>query len=877
MARHIPTRNRSALPLAADLTHHGDRLAVVTGGQHITYADLAERVAGTAALFGTARKLVLIAAGNDLGSLVAYLAALQAGHPAMVVPGDNPSHVDALVDCYDPDVVVQPASSGDPDVRRPTSVHDLHPDLALLLCTSGSTGSAKVVRLSHRNVQSNAEAIAAYLDIRASDRAATSLPMHYCYGLSVVNSHLVRGGGLVLTDNSVVDPCFWDEVRAHGVTSFAGVPYTFDLLDRIGFASMSVPSLRYVTQAGGRLDPARVRRYAELGERDGWQLFVMYGQTEATARMAYLPPERARTRPETIGVPIPGGSFTIEPLPDDEAGDEGAGADTGELVYRGPNVMLGYAHQPGDLALGATIDALRTGDIARRTGDSLYQVVGRRTRFVKLFGLRIDLQRVEDLLGGHGIVATCTGDDEGLIVAVGAEEATDHVQGLVTHHLGLPASRVHVLGFAELPRRGNGKPDYAAITRHAHAQAATRAGGDSPAATGNDPVRAVFAEVLQRDDVTDASTFVGLGGDSLSYVEMSIRLEQTLGHLPPGWHTTPVGRLTPARRGSRLLRQVETSVVLRAVAIVLVVSTHADLVRLPGGAHVLLAVAGFNLARFQLGSASMARSIARVAVPSVGWIAAVAATTDEYTLAHVALVHGQVGAGTEWRYWFVEALVQILAVVGLAFAVPAVRRIDRRHAFGVALLVLVAALTIRFDLLGLPDVHRPLYRPHEIAWIFAVGWAAARASSPARRIAVTALAVPAVPGFFGDPGREALLLAGLMALLWVPSVRLPGPVTRVVGPVAGASLYIYLSHWQVYPPLLDRYGSMVAIVGAVAAGVGIWTVVQGVAPARHRATRRAGGLRAEGAAEDARPRVGGVAVVGLDRHVDDRVVAVVDV
>lgn len=870
-----PTRDRSPLPLATDLAHHGDRLAVVTGGQRITYTDLAERVAGTAALLGTARKLVLIAATNDVGSLVAYLAALQAGHPAMLVPGDNPSHVDALVDCYDPDVVVQPASSGEPDVRRPTSVHDLHPDLALLLCTSGSTGSAKVVRLSHRNVQSNAEAIAAYLDIRAGDRAATSLPMHYCYGLSVVNSHLVRGAGLVLTDTSVVDPCFWDEVRAHEATSFAGVPHTFDLLDRIGFASMSVPSLRYVTQAGGRLDPARVRRYAELGERDGWQLFVMYGQTEATARMAYLPPERARTHPGTIGVPIRGGSFTIEPLPDDEAGDEGA--DTGELVYRGPNVMLGYAHQPRDLALGATIDALRTGDIARRTDDGLYEVVGRRNRFVKLFGLRIDLQRVEDLLGGHGIVATCTGDDESLIVAVGADEATDHVRGLVTHHLGLPTSRVHVLRFAELPRRGNGKPDYAAITRQARARPATRTGSDSPAATGSDAVRAVFSEVLQRDDVTDASTFVGLGGDSLSYVEMSIRLEQTLGRLPPGWHTTPVGRLTPARRGARLLRQVETSVVLRAVAIVLVVSTHVDLVRLPGGAHVLLAVAGFNLARFQLGSASMVRSIARVAVPSAGWIGAVAATTDEYTLAHVALVHGQVGAGTEWRYWFVEALVQILAVVGLAFAVPAVRRIDRRYAFRVALVVLVATLTIRFDLLGLPDVHRPLYRPQEIAWIFAVGWAAARASSPARRIAVTALAVPAVPGFFGDPGREALLLAGLMALLWVPSVRLPGPVTRVIGPVAGASLYIYLSHWQVYPPLLDRYGSVVAIVGAVVAGVGIWTVLQRAAPARRRATTRRGELRAEGAAEDARPRVGGVAVVGLDRHIDDRVVPVVDV
>lgn len=878
MALLTPRRPRSAPPLAADLAHHGDRLAVIAGDRHITYAELAALVDVSAAQLGATRKLVLIAATNDLGPLVTYLAALGHGHAAMVVPGDNPSHIDALVARYDPDVVVAPGAAGEPDVRRRTSAHELHPDLALLLSTSGSTGSPKLVRLSQRNVQSNAEAIATYLDIRPGDRAITSLPMHYCYGLSVVNSHLARGAGLVLTGSSVVDPCFWDQVRAHGVTSFAGVPYTFDLLDRIGFASMSVPTLRHVTQAGGRLAPERVRRYAELGERDGWQLFVMYGQTEATARMAYLPPELARNHPGAIGVPIPGGSFTIEPLP----GDEACGvADAGELVYRGPNVMLGYARHAGDLALGPTIDALRTGDIARRTDDGIYEVIGRRSRFVKLFGLRIDLQRVEDVLAGHGIGATCTGDDEGLIVAVGPDEAPDRVQALVTHHLRLPASAVLVAGFAELPRRGNGKPDHAAITRQARERAPVRPTTDGAVTTGDDAVRAAFAEVLGRDDVTDGSTFVSLGGDSLSYVEMSVRLEQVLGRLPAGWHTTPVEQLVPGRRGAGRLRQVETSVLLRALAIVLVVSTHADLVRLPGGAHVLLAVAGFNLARFRLGSASMARSIARVAVPSVCWIGAVAATSDRYTLAHVALVHGQLGAGTEWRYWFVEALVQILAVVGLVFAVPAVRHVERRHPFGVALVVLVGALTIRFDVLDLPDLHRPIYRPHEISWIFAVGWAAARASSPARRLVVTALVVPAVPGYFGDPGREALLLAGLLALLWLASVRLPGPAIRVVAPIAGASLYIYLTHWQVYPPLLDRHGSLVAIAAALLVGVGVWTVVERMAPARLRAVRRRRRRRVqlgrEGAAQDARSRVGGVAVVGLDRHVDDRVIAVVDV
>ena len=164
-----------------------------------------------------------------------------------------------------------------------------------------------------RNLVSNAAAIAEYLGIRETDRAATTLPMSYCYGLSVIHSHLLRGAGLVLTDHSVVDDEFWELFRRHRGTTFAGVPYTFELLERVGAETLDLPHLRYVTQAGGQMPPERVRRFAELGRRQGWDLFVMYGATEATARMAYLPPQLASSHPGTIGGPIPGGSFTVEP------------------------------------------------------------------------------------------------------------------------------------------------------------------------------------------------------------------------------------------------------------------------------------------------------------------------------------------------------------------------------------------------------------------------------------------------------------------------------------------------------------------------------------------------------------------------------------
>jgi acyl-coenzyme A synthetase/AMP-(fatty) acid ligase len=262
------------------------------------------------------RRLVLVPGVNELEPVVVYLAALSAGHPVLLVPGDNATASDALTAAYDPDVVLRRAEGEWVlDEQRSGSAHLLHPDLALLLSTSGSTGSPKLARLSHENVQANAEAIAESLQIRPNDRAVTTLPMHYCYGLSVINSHLACGASVILTDRSVVDPCFWDLVRERGATSFAGVPFTFELLDRVGFEDMALPHLRYVTQAGGRLAPDRVRRYADLGRRRGWDLVVMYGQTEATARMAYLPPDLVAEHPEAIGMPIPGGRFALEPLP----------------------------------------------------------------------------------------------------------------------------------------------------------------------------------------------------------------------------------------------------------------------------------------------------------------------------------------------------------------------------------------------------------------------------------------------------------------------------------------------------------------------------------------------------------------------------------
>lgn len=841
MQQQEPTAPRQpATPgFVADLAARGDRVAVIEpGGVEVTYRDLDERVTDAAHAIGAGRRLVLLASRNDLASVVGYLAALRGGHPLLLVPASDERQVAALVAAYDPDVVL---SGGQVQRRRAGSAHELHPDLAMLLSTSGSTGSPKLVRLSAAGVDANAAAIAEYLGIRDTDRAALSLPLHYCYGLSVLNSNLQRGAAVLLLDCSVTEPRHWDAVRTHGATSLHGVPYTFELLDRVGFAEMvtsgRLPSLRYLTQAGGRMAPADVRRYAALGERAGWELFVMYGQTEATARMAYLPPRLAAAHPAAVGVPIPGGSFELRDCVDG----------VGELVYRGPNVMLGYAERPADLALGRTVDALPTGDLARRGPGGLIEITGRSSRIVKPFGLRVDLDRVERLLADEGCIAACGGDDSGLVVAVIPGHDADRVRDGVADLVGLPAGRISVCELAEFPRLASGKIDYSELRPPA-------SGPDPRLRCGSRPVLAAFHRVFPLQRLDEGATFVGLGGDSLSYVQMTMELERVLGHTPAGWPMAPIRELearTPRRRAWTAL---ETPVVLRALAIVLVVGSHVGLFTVLGGAHLLLAVGGWMFARFVLEnetdgapapSRRILRSLCRMAIPTLLWVCYRAAVDADIEWHNVLLLN-QFLDPSAWGYWYVEVMIQALLLLAAVFSVPTVRRLHRRFPFGFALGVLAVALAAR----GFTDPGNEfsdrLMGIHLVLWLFVLGWVARAASSPGRRIAVAGLVLLLVPGFFADPVRDGIVAGGLLALLVVSHLPVPRSLAAPIGHIAAASLYIYLTHYAVFPALLPVLPPWAVVLGCLAAGILTWSIVERWAPrwaGRLAAARHPSGVR----------------------------------
>jgi hypothetical protein len=388
---------------------------------------------------------------------------------------------------------------------------------------------------------------------------------------------------------------------------------------------------------------------------------------------------------------------------------------------------------------------------------------------------------------------------------------------------GLAPVAVDVRVVETLPRLANGKPDHCAVR-------ALR--GDSPPARTTTPVRDLYRAVLRLDAVDGDDAFVALGGDSLSYVELSVGLEELLVDLPDAWPMMRVAdleRLADDRTATRpgLVRWTETTVALRAGALGLIVATHAGLTDLRGGAHLLLAIAGWNFARFQLPATPprLVRSISRIVAPTLAWLSALLVLTDDYAPHNLLLLHSQIGPeawSPQWRYWFVEALVPVLAVLGGLLCVPAVRRLEGRRPFGFAL-----ALTASAFLLTLPaSGDRIIHRPQTIAWVFALGWVAQRAATNRQRAAVSVASAVGCHLFFVDPEREGVLIVGMLLLLWVRSVPVVAPLHRVAGLLASASLWVYLVHWQVYPTVVEHVTPAAATVVSLGAGVAVhaaWT------------------------------------------------------
>lgn len=524
------------------LRDHGNSIAVITGrGERLTYTELADRADALAADIGGPARLVIIEFGNVLECVVAYLACLRAEHPVILVEPGSTARDNRTSITYGAASIFHLVDGAwrfdELDSALPVNPH---PELCVLLSTSGTTGSPKLVRLSRANIQSNAASIAAYLQMTPADRAITSLPLYYSYGMSVLNSHLQAGATLLLTERSVAEEPFWTLFEREGATTLSGVPFTFDLLERVGFRARHYPALRYLAQAGGRMPAERVALYARWAKENAKEVFVMYGQTEASPRMAYVPPGQLADNADCIGVPIPGGSFELI----DENGTPILGFDRpGELVYRGPNVMMGYAQSAGDLAKDSGPDLLRTGDLACLRANGNYYITGRKSRFSKIVGLRVSLDEIEQWLHARGCQGIVSGDDKLVVAAVSGHADVAELKRALAQRFGLPLSAVVTLLVDPIPTLSSGKFDYRQVLQLGHASVEAGLGAPTSLIDG-------YRGVLGNIDVRPGDSFLDLGGDSISFVEISVMLESYLGVVPENWEARSIDSLEQLKTGA---------------------------------------------------------------------------------------------------------------------------------------------------------------------------------------------------------------------------------------------------------------------------------------------------------------------------------------
>lgn len=458
------------------LEQYKNRTALISSeGYTVNYDELVESANEFNAAISE-RSLVFLLCENCIESVMGYVACMRGGSvAAMLSSSIDPALLSDLLEAYRPSYVWCPKENignvdGEPVFNYKNYVliktglekdYDISPDLKLLMTTSGSTGSPKFVRQTEKNIQSNTESIAEYLEILPDDRAITTMPMNYTYGLSIINSHLFKGACVILSEYTLMDKKFWQLIKEEKATTFGGVPYIYEMLKKLRFGRMELPSLRYLTQAGGKLSPELADEFSNICKEKGMKFIVMYGQTEATARMAWRPWEHAFDKSASMGIAIPGGEFSLIDANENVINEPDV---VGELVYRGDNVTLGYAQSRADLSKGdENHGVLITGDMAKRDSDGYYYIVGRKKRFLKLFGNRVNLDEVEQLLRKQGIDCACAGQDDKMEIYLTDVTKKETVIDFIDNHTAISHGGYVIKTIDAIPRSESGKILYSEL------------------------------------------------------------------------------------------------------------------------------------------------------------------------------------------------------------------------------------------------------------------------------------------------------------------------------------------------------------------------------------------------------------------------------
>ena len=449
--------------------------AIDSNGDKLTYADitLLSQQISTNILD---RALCFLLVENNIGGIAWTMGMLESHKlvPLILNVKTEDSLYQQLIDTYKPSYICAPNnvtqqgefidSQFGYQLRKVSDNHCvLHPELSHLLPTSGSTGSPKLVRHKYENIEAAGLNISTFFDLKETDRPLMVLPLYYTMGLSMVFSHLRVGATILITGLSMTDINFWKFLKEQQATSFTGVPYSFQILNLMRFFRMDLPHLELLTQGGGKMPTDLNTKFAEYCRDKGKRWIATYGQSECTARMAYLPAKWALDKVGSIGIAVPNGELSLI----DTDGKLITTPNTeGEMCYRGKNVTMGYAREQADLALGDERNGyIRTGDLAYFDEDGCYYIVGRMGRFLKLFGMRVGLDECEQIVQTEcGIECACVGTDEKMIVYITNADKQNNVKDILVQKTHIVATSFEVRIIADIPKNEAGKKLYSKLS-----------------------------------------------------------------------------------------------------------------------------------------------------------------------------------------------------------------------------------------------------------------------------------------------------------------------------------------------------------------------------------------------------------------------------
>jgi long-chain acyl-CoA synthetase len=459
-----------------NLSKHKKKIAIISENEEaISYLSLENKINKIKKRIRK-RSLIFILSSNTLDSIIVYLTSLKHNCVCLLLENDIiDKNLNILIKKYKPNYIFTDRVKKIVDykefikfkkniiLKKTTNNNtNFFSELSLLLSTSGSTGSPKLARISLNNIISNANSIAKYSKIKSSDTMITTLNPAYSFGLSMINSHLLKGARIILNQDTLISNNFWMKLEKFKISTIGGVPFMYEIFDRLKIFKKKT-FIKNFLQAGGPLNINLQKKFSKICKKKKISFFIMYGQTEASPRISYLPTRNLLKKLGSIGVPIPGGKIKII----DDLGNEITKPNiSGELEYQGDNVFLGYANNLSDLKKGdMNKGILKTGDIAYRDRNSFYFITGRKKRIVKIFGKRINLDDLEQNINRSKIKNVCISNRDKLIIFIDAKKNISRLKKILLKNMKLNKISFEISYITNIPRLNNGKINYSKINK----------------------------------------------------------------------------------------------------------------------------------------------------------------------------------------------------------------------------------------------------------------------------------------------------------------------------------------------------------------------------------------------------------------------------